>query len=58
VDVFQRRELGSAWSSATARGASNAKAKHELGWTLRYPTRRDGFPAADHANGAERKIAA
>ncbi|HTR90320.1 MAG TPA: NAD(P)-dependent oxidoreductase [Trebonia sp.] len=29
-----------------ARGASNAKAKKELGWTLRYPTWRDGFPAA------------
>jgi nucleoside-diphosphate-sugar epimerase len=29
-----------------ARGASNLKAKKELGWTLRYPTWRDGFPAA------------
>ena len=29
-----------------ARGASNAKAKLELGWTLRYPTWRAGFPAA------------
>ena len=28
-----------------ARGASNAKAKQELGWTLRYPTWRKGFPA-------------
>jgi len=28
-----------------ARGASNVKAKHELGWTLRYPSWRDGFPA-------------
>jgi nucleoside-diphosphate-sugar epimerase len=25
------------------RGASNAKAKHELGWTLRYPSWRQGF---------------
>jgi len=25
------------------RGASNAKAKHELGWQLRYPSRRQGF---------------
>jgi nucleoside-diphosphate-sugar epimerase len=25
------------------RGASNAKAKHELGWAPRYPTYRDGF---------------
>ncbi len=29
-----------------ARGASNAKAKRELGWTLRYPSWRTGFPAA------------
>jgi nucleoside-diphosphate-sugar epimerase len=29
-----------------ARGASNAKAKRELGWTLRYPTWRKGFVAA------------
>jgi 2-alkyl-3-oxoalkanoate reductase len=28
-----------------ARGASNAKAKAELGWTLRYPSWREGFPA-------------
>ncbi len=28
------------------RGASNAKAKRELGWTLRYPTWREGFAAA------------
>jgi len=28
------------------RGASNAKAKHELDWTLRYPSWRQGFPAA------------
>jgi nucleoside-diphosphate-sugar epimerase len=28
-----------------ARGASNAKAKRELGWTLRYPSWRMGFPA-------------
>ena len=29
-----------------ARGASNAKAKKELVWTLRYPTWRTGFPAS------------
>lgn len=29
-----------------ARGASNAKAKHELGWTLRFPSWRQGFVAA------------
>ncbi|MGH7697840.1 MAG: NAD-dependent epimerase/dehydratase family protein, partial [Candidatus Dormibacteria bacterium] len=28
------------------RGASNAKAKRELGWTLRYPSWRQGFVAA------------
>ena len=29
-----------------SRGASNAKAKRELGWTLRYPSWRQGFAAA------------
>jgi nucleoside-diphosphate-sugar epimerase len=29
-----------------ARGASNAKAKHELDWTLRYSSWRQGFPAS------------
>jgi len=29
-----------------ARGASNARAKAELGWTLRYPSWRQGFVAA------------
>ena len=29
-----------------ARGASNAKAKRELGWTLRYPSWRQGFAKA------------
>jgi len=29
-----------------ARGASNERAKKELGWTPRYPSWRDGFPAA------------
>ena len=29
-----------------SRGASNAKAKPELGWTLRYPSWRQGFVAA------------
>ena len=28
-----------------ARGASNAKAKRELGWQLRYPSWRLGFAA-------------
>ena len=29
-----------------SRGASNSKAKRELGWTLRYPSWRQGFRAA------------
>jgi nucleoside-diphosphate-sugar epimerase len=32
--------------STEVRGSANAKAKRELGWTLRYPTWRDGFAAA------------
>jgi nucleoside-diphosphate-sugar epimerase len=32
--------------STEARGASNAKAKRELGWTPRYPSWRSGFKAA------------
>jgi nucleoside-diphosphate-sugar epimerase len=32
--------------SLESRGASNVKAKNELGWTLRYPSWRQGFPAA------------
>ena len=31
--------------STEARGASNAKAKRELGWTARHPTWRTGFKA-------------
>ncbi len=31
--------------STEARGASNAKAKRELGWTLRHPSWREGFAA-------------
>ncbi len=31
--------------STESRGASNAKAKRELGWTLRYPSWRQGFAA-------------
>jgi nucleoside-diphosphate-sugar epimerase len=34
-----------------SRGASNAKAKRELGWTLRYPSWRQGF-AASYARSA------
>jgi nucleoside-diphosphate-sugar epimerase len=35
-----------------ARGASNAKAKRELGWELRHPTWRGGFRAAYAADAA------
>ncbi len=35
-----------------ARGASNAKAKRELAWTLRYPSWRGGFVAAYAATTA------
>jgi nucleoside-diphosphate-sugar epimerase len=38
-------ELGVAMMTDT-RGASNAKAKRELGWRLAYPSWRDGFRAA------------
>jgi nucleoside-diphosphate-sugar epimerase len=34
-----------------SRGASNAKAKRELGWTPRYASWRDGFTAAYAAAG-------
>jgi nucleoside-diphosphate-sugar epimerase len=34
---------GAVMMGTEARGASNAKAKRELGWTLRYPSWRQGF---------------
>jgi nucleoside-diphosphate-sugar epimerase len=37
--------------STEARGASNARAKRELGWTPRYPSWRKGFPAVYSALG-------
>jgi 2-alkyl-3-oxoalkanoate reductase len=36
-----------------ARGASNAKAKRELGWAPRYASWRQGFPAAYSSTGVE-----
>jgi 2-alkyl-3-oxoalkanoate reductase len=36
--------------AAESRGACNAKAKEELGWTLRYPSWRQGFTAAYQRN--------
>jgi nucleoside-diphosphate-sugar epimerase len=41
-----------------SRGASNAKAKRELGWTLRYPSWRQGFVEAYGAQSAEAHRAA
>jgi 2-alkyl-3-oxoalkanoate reductase len=35
-----------AMMTTEARGASNARAKRELGWTLRYPSWRQGFVAS------------
>jgi nucleoside-diphosphate-sugar epimerase len=37
---------GAVMTGTEARGASNAKVKRELGWTLRYPSWRQGFVAA------------
>ena len=37
---------GGVMMGTEARGASNAKAKRELGWELRYPSWREGFVAA------------
>jgi nucleoside-diphosphate-sugar epimerase len=37
---------GAVITGTESRGASNAKAKRELGWTLRYPSWRQGFVAA------------
>ena len=37
-----------------SRGAANAKAKRELGWTLRYPSWRTGFRVGLGSSGATR----
>ena len=37
-----------------ARGASNAKARRELGWAPMYPSWRDGFPVWVKAAGQAR----
>ncbi len=39
-----------------ARGASNAKAKKELGWELRYPSWREGFVSAYAPAGATGQV--
>jgi len=38
---------GAVVTATESRGASNAKAKRELGWTLRYPSWREGFTAGE-----------
>ena len=44
---------GAVMIGTNGRGASNAKAKRELGWTLRYPTWRRGFVEVYGGLGAE-----
>jgi hypothetical protein len=39
------------------RGASNAKAKRELGWTLQHPSWRQGFVEAYRPDGSRRQAA-
>jgi 2-alkyl-3-oxoalkanoate reductase len=45
---------GMVMMASESRGASNAKAKRELGWTLRYPSWRQGFAAAYGPQGSAR----
>jgi nucleoside-diphosphate-sugar epimerase len=45
---------GAVVMGAEARGASNAKAKRELSWTLRYPSWRQGFVAAYASTAPDR----
>jgi 2-alkyl-3-oxoalkanoate reductase len=45
---------GMVMMASGSRGASNAKAKRELGWTLRYPSWRQGFAAAYGPQGSAR----
>jgi nucleoside-diphosphate-sugar epimerase len=47
-------ELAAVWMTE-GRGASNAKARRELGWTPTYPSYRDGFPVWVEAFKAEQK---
>jgi 2-alkyl-3-oxoalkanoate reductase len=45
---------GMVMMASGSRGASNAKAKRELGWTMRYPSWRLGFAAAYRPEGRAR----
>jgi 2-alkyl-3-oxoalkanoate reductase len=45
---------GMVMMASGSRGASNAKAKRELGWTMRYPSWRQGFAAAYGPEGSPR----
>jgi len=50
VPRWMTRLLAGAWATATltdSRGASNARAKRELGWRPRHPGWREGFFARD-----------
>ena len=49
---------GNVINATEARGASNVKAKRELGWTPRYPTWRQGFSAAYRGQPPKRSAAA
>ena len=49
---------GNVINATEARGASNGKAKRELGWTPRYPTWRQGFAAVYRDQPANRSAAA
>lgn len=49
---------GNVINATEARGASNVKAKRELGWTPRYPTWRQGFAAAYRDQPPNRSAAA
>ena len=46
LSYFTHRGKGAVMMAVESRGASNAKAKQELGWKPRYPSWRQGFPAA------------
>jgi nucleoside-diphosphate-sugar epimerase len=45
IPAWLGRLIAGEGATASFGGASNAKATRELGWTLRYPSWRQGFPA-------------
>ena len=46
---------GAVMMGTQSRGASNAKARRELGWTPRYPSWREGFTAAYGRQASDRR---